>query len=58
MLHGPPQRLKEVAAEKDGYTYVEAARMLYGLDSNPEGKSPHGFSLIRSLLGRGEKAPG
>ncbi|HEY5539981.1 MAG TPA: glutamyl-tRNA reductase [Coriobacteriia bacterium] len=57
MLHGPTQRLKQVAAEKDGYTYVEAARMLYGLDSNPEGKSPHHpMGLIRSLLGRGEKA--
>jgi glutamyl-tRNA reductase len=56
MLHGPTQRLKQVAAEKDGYTYVEAARMLYGLDTNPEGKSPHALSLLRSLLGRGEKA--
>jgi glutamyl-tRNA reductase len=56
MLHGPTQRLKEVAAEKDGYSYVEAARMLYGLDTNPEGKSPHALGLLRSLLGRGEKA--
>jgi glutamyl-tRNA reductase len=57
MLHGPTQRLKQVATEKDGYTYVEAARMLYGLDNNPDGKSPHlGMGLIRSLLGRGEKA--
>lgn len=54
MLHGPTNRLKNVAAEKDGYNYVEAARFLYGLDSNPEGKSPH-LSLLRSLLGRGEK---
>jgi glutamyl-tRNA reductase len=57
MLHGPTQRLKQIATEKDGYSYVETARMLYGLDSNPEGKSPHhGMGLIRSLLGRGEKA--
>jgi len=56
MLHGPTERLKKVAAEKDGYSYVETARMLYGLDTNPEGKSPHGLSLIRSILGRGEKA--
>ena len=56
MLHGPTNRLKQIAAEKDGYEYVEAARVLYGLDSNPEGKSPHGLGLIRSLLGRGEKA--
>jgi len=54
MLHGPTNRLKVVATEKDGYNYVEAARFLYGLDSNPEGKSPH-LSLLRSLLGRGEK---
>lgn len=56
MLHGPTQRLKQVAGEKDGYTYVETARYLYGLDTNPEGKSPHGLGLIRSLLGRGEKS--
>ena len=57
MLHGPTQRLKQVASEKDGYAYVETARLLYGLDSNPEGKSPHRpMGLIRSLLGRGEKA--
>ncbi len=56
MLHGPTERLKQVAGEKDGYNYVESARYLYGLDTNPEGKSPHGLSLIRSLLGRGEKS--
>ena len=56
MLHGPTERLKQVAGEKDGYNYVESARYLYGLDSNPEGKSPHGLSLIRSLLGRGDKS--
>ncbi len=57
MLHGPTERLKAVAAEKDGYTYVESARYLYGLDTNPEGKSPHGLGLIKTILGRGgEKA--
>jgi glutamyl-tRNA reductase len=56
MLHDPTQRLRQVASEKDGYMYVETARMLYGLDSNPEGKSAHGLGLLRSLLGRGEKA--
>ena len=54
MLHGPTERLKRVSSEKDGYTYVEAARFLYGLDVNPEGKSPH-VGLIRSILGRSEK---
>ena len=55
MLHGPTERLKQVAGDKDGYNYVESARFLYGLDSNPEGKSPHGLSLLRSLLGKGDK---
>jgi len=53
MLHGPTARLKRVAGEKDGYEYVEAARFLYGLDSNPDGKVPHGLGLIKSILGRG-----
>jgi glutamyl-tRNA reductase len=53
MLHGPTERLKAVAAEKDGYTYVESARYLYGLDSNPDGKTPHGLGLIKTILGRG-----
>jgi glutamyl-tRNA reductase len=55
MLHGPTARLKLVAGEKDGYSYVEAARFLYGLDSNPEGKAAHA-GLIRSLFGRAERA--
>jgi len=55
MLHGPTARLKQVAGEKDGYEHIESARFLYGLDSNPEGKSPHAMGLIKSILGRGEK---
>ena len=55
MLHGPTARLKQVAAEKDGYTYVEAARYLYGLDTNPEGRNPH-LGILKSILGRGEKS--
>ncbi len=55
MLHGPTARLKQTAGEKEGYAYVEAARFLYGLDANPEGKSPH-TGLIKSLLGKAEKA--
>jgi len=57
MLHGPTARLKMAAGEKDGYEYVETARFLYGLDSNPDGKNPHAFGLIRNILGRGEKSP-
>jgi len=56
MLHGPTARLKQSAADKDGYEYVEAARYLYGLDSNPDGKNPHGLGLIKSILGRGDKS--
>jgi glutamyl-tRNA reductase len=55
MLHGPTERLKNVATEKDGYEYVEAARFLYGLDNNPEGKNPHGLGLIKTLLSRGSE---
>ncbi len=57
MLHGPTARLKKIAGEKDGYEYVEAARFLYGLDTNPDGKVPHGgLGLIRTILGKSEKA--
>ncbi|HET6498345.1 MAG TPA: glutamyl-tRNA reductase [Coriobacteriia bacterium] len=54
MLHGPTARLKMIAGEKDGYSYIEAARYLYGLDRNPDGKNPH-LGLLRSLFGRGER---
>lgn len=56
MLHGPTERLKRASADNDRYgvAYVEAARYLYGLDTNPEGKSPH-VGLLRSILGRGDK---
>ncbi|MDH4139870.1 MAG: glutamyl-tRNA reductase, partial [Coriobacteriia bacterium] len=57
MLHGPTNRLKDIAGERYGVAYVEAARYLYGLDSNPEGKSPHG-GLIRSLLGKAKGSAG
>ena len=55
MLHGPTERLKKVAADKDGYAHLESARFLWGLDGNPDGKTPHGMGLIRTILGRGEK---
>ncbi|MDZ4168073.1 MAG: glutamyl-tRNA reductase [Coriobacteriia bacterium] len=55
MLHGPTERLKRVSTDKYGIGYIEAARYLYGLDTNPDGKSPH-FGLIRNLLKRGEKS--
>ncbi len=55
MLHGPTNRLKDVAGERYGVAYVEAARYLYGLDANPEGKAPHA-GLLRSLLGKAKGA--
>lgn len=54
MLHGPTARLKSVASDKDGIKHVESARFLWGLDSNPEGRTPH-LGLLKSILGRGEK---
>ena len=51
MLHGPTNRLKEVSGERYGVAYIEAARYLYGLDTNPGGKSPH-TGLLKSILGR------
>ena len=55
MLHGPTNRLKQVSGERYGVAYVEAARYLYGLDTNPDGKNPHG-GLLRSILGRFERS--
>lgn len=55
MLHGPTNRLKDVAGERYGVAYIEAARYLYGLDSNPDGRNPHG-GLIKTLLGKIERS--
>lgn len=54
MLHEPTTRLKEVAGEKYGIGYIEAARYLYGLDA-AETKHQH-KGLLKSLLNRGEKS--
>jgi glutamyl-tRNA reductase len=54
MLHGPTERLKQVGSDKYGVAYVEAARFLYGLDTNPEGKNPH-RNVFKTLLGRSDK---
>ncbi len=48
MLHGPTARLKSASEGADGYTYVETARVLYGLDDG-EGK---GHGVLRNLLNR------
>ncbi|MCL2503804.1 MAG: glutamyl-tRNA reductase [Coriobacteriia bacterium] len=52
MLHEPTARLKAASAEKDGYSYVEAARFLYGLDASPEAKASYA-GLLKGILGRG-----
>jgi glutamyl-tRNA reductase len=53
MLHTPTAELKRAAADKDGYVYVEAARRLYGLDSEEEAARP--VRSLRSLLGVRDK---
>jgi glutamyl-tRNA reductase len=53
MLHDPTCRLKDAAAEKDGYVYVEAIRHVYGLDDAEE-RQTYG-KLIKGMLGMGEK---
>jgi glutamyl-tRNA reductase len=54
MLHGPTARLKNAAAEKDGYEVVDTARLLWGLDGDEEkSRRAHG---LRGLLGLPEKA--
>lgn len=54
MLHGPTARLREAAGEKDGYAYVESARLLYGLDEGAEKTAR--VRGLRALLRRGEPA--
>jgi len=53
MLHEPTCRLKDCAGSKDGYTYVEAARHLYGLDVDSEPKRSYA-ERMRGLL-QGDK---
>ena len=55
MLHAPTAVLKASAAEKDGYTYVDAARRLYGLDADHE--KVHRARGLRSLLRFGGEKP-
>jgi glutamyl-tRNA reductase len=51
MLHVPTAVLKSSAAETDGYTYVDAARRLYGLDVDTD--KVHRSHRLRGLLGFG-----
>lgn len=54
MMHGPTTRLRQAAAEKDGYEYVEAARRLFALDDGSERASR--VRGLRSLLTRSDPA--
>ncbi|GAB4276607.1 MAG: glutamyl-tRNA reductase [Coriobacteriia bacterium] len=54
MLHEPTKRLKECAAEKDGYVRVEAIRHLYGLDD--AGERPGYAQRLKGLLGVGDRS--
>jgi glutamyl-tRNA reductase len=47
ILHGPTERLRQAASTKDGYTVVETARRLYGLE---EADVRHGHGVFRNLL--------
>lgn len=55
-LATPTERLRRAAAEKDGYSYVEAARYLYGLDESGQTASRHGLGRLRHLLGMPERS--
>jgi glutamyl-tRNA reductase len=55
MLHVPTAVLRTSAAEKDGYTYVEAARRLWGLDVETE--KMHRAHGLRGLLAMGGAKP-
>lgn len=41
ILHGPSARLRKEAGAAYSYCYTAAARYLFGLDTNPEGRSMH-----------------
>jgi glutamyl-tRNA reductase len=56
MLHGPTARLKNAAAEKDGYEVVDTARHLWGLDADGEkSKRAHGLRGLLGLPGKPHK---
>jgi glutamyl-tRNA reductase len=52
MLHGPTMRLKTSTSEEETSQYLKSTRYLYGLDTNPDGKSPRHRGFIRNLLGK------
>lgn len=40
MLHGPFARLRKDALDPEAYVFTQAARYLFGLDTNPDGEVP------------------
>ena len=52
MLHGPTARLKKLSSTKDGYMYVDAARVLYGLDDSEDKQGPGAFRNLLNLRAR------
>ncbi len=54
MLHDPTARLREAAAEKDGYELVDAVRQLYALDEPHTTRGAGG--LLKELFRFGDKA--
>lgn len=52
MLHGPTARLKKLCSGKDGYVYVEAARVIYGLDDSEDRQGPGAFRNLLNLRAR------
>ena len=52
MLHGPTARLKKLSVGKDGYLYVDAARVLYGLDDSEDKQGPGAFRNLINLRAR------
>ncbi|MDY0340233.1 MAG: hypothetical protein RBS17_03365, partial [Coriobacteriia bacterium] len=52
LLHGPTARLKKLSVGKDGYLYVDAARVLYGLDDSEDKQGPGAFRNLINLRAR------
>jgi hypothetical protein len=52
MLHGPTARLKKAASGADGYTYMDVARALYGLDDTEDRHGPGAFRNLLNLRAR------
>jgi len=52
MLHGPTARLKKLSSGKDGFQYVETARVLYGLDDSEDKQGPGAFRNLLNMRAR------